>query len=433
MKKRFAIAVLSSTLIAALFAGCSKDEGKPIQAASEPAKPVKLSVYQYSAFLTDEEFQTFMVEPVKKKYPHITLELVRSGKGTTPEELVAAGTVPDLIYTGGAGAVKMIELNAVKEMTGLLGTKQIDLNKFEPVAIEAIKQYSPTGQLTALPLALNFSVMYYNKDIFDMMGAPYPKDGMNWDDTIELAKKVTRESGGIQYKGWDVDGGVQRFGEQLVLPVVDPKTLKATINTDGWKKAIDTLFRIKSIPGNDGIPSPINAFEQERNLAMFSALSARLGELEQMHNEGRPMNWDMASMPTFPEKPKNAFGANQFLLMVSSSTKHENEVMQLIKLFTDEEVQLALNKRGRLTSLKDKKFQNTFGENLNSMKGKNKEAIFKTTAAPLPPITVYDPIARSQAGIAAGEVLSGKSDLNTALRNAEEKANQLIEAEKGKK
>lgn len=104
-----------------------------------------------------------------------------------------------------------------------------------------------------------------------------------------------------------------------------------------------------------------------------------------------------------------------------------------MKLFVDEEVQSALNKHGRLTSLKDKKFQQSFGDELVSMKGKNKEAIFKTNPAPIPPVTVYDALARNQMGSAAGEALANKSDLNTALRTAEEKANQLIEEEKRKK
>ncbi|MDF2721994.1 MAG: extracellular solute-binding protein family 1 [Paenibacillus sp.] len=433
MKTRLSIAMLATAAAVSLVSGCSGGGGEGPKAASEEHKPITLSVYQYSAFLTDEEFQNFMVNPVKKKYPYMTLELVRSGKGTTPEELVAAGGMPDIIYTGSSGSTKMIELNAVKDMTPLLKPHNIDLGKFDSGAVEALKQYSPSGQLMALPLAVNFSVLLYNKDIFDMTGVAYPKDGLRWEDAFELTKRLTRMSNGIQYKGLDIDGGVQRLGEQLSLPVVDSKTLKAAINTDGWKKAIDLFVRLKSVPGNNDGKAAIASFEQDRNLAMFGGLSARIGELEQLHKQGNPLNWDMATMPTFPETPKNAFAANQFLLMLSSTSKNADEAMRLISFFIDEDVQAIVNKNGRLSGLKDKKLQQLFGEELISLKGKNKEAITKTNPAPLPPITVYDGLARTQMSSAADEVLTQKNDMNTALRNAEEKANQLIEEEKRKK
>jgi multiple sugar transport system substrate-binding protein len=433
MKVRLMAIALAASLTLLALAGCSGSKGGTGAGGPEnpidPNQPLTLSLYQYSANLSDEEFRVLMAEPLKKKYPNVTLELVRAGTGTSPEQMVTAGTMPDIIFTGSAGAVTINKLKAAQDLNGLIKKYNMDINKFDAVAMDSIRRYSESGELFAIPFNLNFSALYYNKDVFDKFAVAYPKDGMRWDDAIELARRVTRSQDGVQYSGLNVDGGVQRLAEQLELAVVDPKTLKAVLMTDGWRKVADTYKRLMDIPGNR-ISNPVQVFEKDRTLAMLIGLGARLGELEELHNTGNPMNWDLATVPTFPEYPNNALRTSVFLLMLSSTSKYQEQAFQVMSFFTSEEVQAEINKRGRLTSLKDPKFRQSFGETINTLKGKNKDAIFKTVPAPMPPITLYDGIALNEATAAIGEVVNGRSDANTALRAAEDRANKRIEEQK---
>jgi multiple sugar transport system substrate-binding protein len=223
---------------------------------------------------------------------------------------------------------------------------------------------------------------------------------------------------------------VQRLAEQMNAPVVDPKTLKATLQIDGWKKALATFQQLKGIPGNNSGKNQITAFEKDRTLAMLAGLGARLGELEELQTTGKPMNWDLAAMPHFNEFPKNAFRTSLFLMMLSATTKHSEQAFAVIDYLTGDEEQTLINKNGRLTSLKDPKYQQSFGEEIKSLKGKNVGAIFKMEPAPVPGLTLYDSIARGEATTAANNVVKGAADINTALRTAEEAANQKIEAQK---
>lgn len=440
MKRMFALPTSMVCLAACLLTGCSGAGGNPggtgspgtssasgAASAIDPDRPLQLSLYQYSAHLTDEEFQTLLAEPLKKKYPNVTLQLVRSAKGSTPAELLTAGSMPDIIYTGSGGAAAINELQAAQDLNGLVKKFGIDMGKFDPTGLEAIKQYSDKGQLLAFPFGINFSVLYYNKDIFDKFATAYPKDGMSWDEAIQLTRKVSREEGGVQYSGLDIDVGVQRLGEQLVLPLVDPKTLQASLQTDGWKKVLSTFQQLKGVPGNNTGKNQITAFLQDRTLAMHAGFGARLGELEELYNTGKPMNWDLAAMPHFSEAPQNAFGTNLFQFMLSSTTKYPDQAFEVMNYFTSEEVQTLMNKRGRRTSLKDPKYHQSFGEELQSLKGKNVDAIFKMTPAPLPQPTLYDGTARSEMVAAASNVVKGVADINTALRTADENANKKIQ------
>lgn len=433
---RAAKRTLLATGFALTLSACSQASpetaGQTQKDQAAPAQPVTLTFYQYSAKMTDEEFQHLVAEPVKRTYPHITLELVREGKGATPQELVTAGSLPDLIYTGSAGAVTLLELSAVQDLNEAIRKMGFDTNVLDPTAMSFIRGYSQSGQTFALPYALNFSALFYNKDIFDKFGVAYPSDSMTWDDAVGLTKKLTRSGDGIAYKGLDLDGGFQRLGEQLALSVIEPKSLRAALQTDGWRTAVDMFKRIKEIPGNTDDKAAVASFQQERSLAMLAGLGARLGELEELHSKGNPLNWDMAAMPVFREQPEHAFGISLFLLMVSSASKHKDEAFSVIRLLLDEEVQVALNKRGRQTSLKDPKYRQFFADDLKSAAGKNVDAIFKRKPALLPPLTKFDNIAKNEAAKAAGRTVQGLTDANTALREAEEQANRLIEAEKNK-
>jgi hypothetical protein len=50
--------------------------------------------------LEEEMFQQYVAVPTKKKYPNITLEFLPKGGVNKIEEMVAANTIPDIIFAG---------------------------------------------------------------------------------------------------------------------------------------------------------------------------------------------------------------------------------------------------------------------------------------------------------------------------------------------
>ena len=64
-----------------------------------PEEPVTIRIFQQYAGLSDKDFTTLMKEPIEERFPNITLELVRAGNNTMPEELILQGEFPDFIFT----------------------------------------------------------------------------------------------------------------------------------------------------------------------------------------------------------------------------------------------------------------------------------------------------------------------------------------------
>lgn len=57
--------------VVVLMAACS---GKDSKEPAKSAEPVTLKIARHISVVPDAEFSRFIVEPVKKKYPHITIE-----------------------------------------------------------------------------------------------------------------------------------------------------------------------------------------------------------------------------------------------------------------------------------------------------------------------------------------------------------------------
>jgi multiple sugar transport system substrate-binding protein len=274
----------------------------------------------------------------------------------------------------------------------------------------------------AMPLSLGFPIMYYNKDIFDKFAVPYPKDGMSWEDVIELAKRVTRQSDGIQYMGFD-GGGFARLSLSMLQEKYDAKREKALLTTPGWVRVLDYYKQWRSIPGNN-VTGNMNLFAKEKRLAMFATFNGALSQLEDLYRQGDPLNWDMVTQPTFKEQPYVVDTPLQILMMAATS-KHPDDVFRVMEVVTSKENQLHMSQNARPPVLKDIEVQNVFGQNYGSLKGKNVAAPFKYKHMPINVAANYDAIVNKHINNAAAQVLKGV-DINTALREAEEAANKEI-------
>jgi multiple sugar transport system substrate-binding protein len=391
-------------------------------------EPVTLKVHPLVA-LTDEDFQSLMVDPLKKKYPYITLELVRPGKGTQIADLVSAGTVPDIIMPPNAWLTRLQDMDLLFDITPLIKQQNIDLNRFDPVVLQALK--SPKGELWGLPFARNFNALYYNKDIFDKFGVKYPVDGLMWDDAISLATKLTRSEGGVDYKGLDpqiLDVMSFPFG----ITYVDVNKNKASIDTKEWRTVLQTAQKLYSIPGNEvkegkGAPQAASAFLKDQNIAMVATVNI-VTQFEQPASG--QLNWDMVQYPQYKEQPGYSGKVDAHLLLISKTSAHKDAAMKVLETVTSDEVQLFMTRKtARVSPLKKADLQQQFAAEIPVMKGKHIEAIFKGKITTAP---VYSPYVGSAQKIVNdefyGNVLPGKKDINTMIRDATAQINQLLES-----
>ncbi|CAG7626812.1 ABC transporter substrate-binding protein [Paenibacillus allorhizosphaerae] len=426
------------SIASAAMAGCGgkAEEANQAQTPSQekPAfgsEPVVLKFYNHTAgVVTEEEMNSLIVKPVQKKYPNISFERVT---GATLDQMVASGELPDLIGSANVYMYDMIAAGIASDLNPFIQRDKIDLSQLEPGTIDILKKFSAKGELFALPLSMNYGVMPYNKDIFDRFGVPYPKDNMTWNETIELAKRLTRMENGVQYIGLDMSSP-QDLTRSYSLPTVDANH-KALLDGPGYKKVFDLFAQLYAIPGivspNKKYKYGIDSFLKDQNMALFPYwivnLTTRLPALKE---SGRAFNWDLVSWPSFDDKPGIGRQSDFHVMIVPPTSKNKEAAYRVLEVLISTEAQTEMNKGTRLTVLKDPQLKSQFASALKIYEGKNLQGVFKAKPAPSPLSTPYDGPMNAIMNKAMDSVAIEGVDVNTALREAKEKADKEIETMK---
>ncbi|CAG7637559.1 ABC transporter substrate-binding protein [Paenibacillus allorhizosphaerae] len=403
--------------------GCGGESVPNLTAVSAKDAPATITVYKSGLNLTDTEFQTFFVDPVQKKYPQYTLRLIADEKGATPEELLAAGTFPDIIFTSNPSYFRFLSLDVVQGLDDVIKKDAFDLSRIKPVITDSIRLYSGNQQLIALPFSLNTAALFYNKDVFDKFGMEYPREGLTWDEALKLGRQLTRTDNGTKYVGIDLTEPMN-VARGLSLPLIDPKSGKAAVGSEAWVKVFRLLQESYEIPGyigdNDRYSYGNKAFMQERNLAMLpNWLGGLIGPLHELAKQGNPLSWDVAPLPNFPEALGTGREIDIHSMMLSRLGAHQEQAWQVMSLMLQDEVQNIISRAGRQSVLDNPRLDEEFGKELDSLAGKQTANIFKTKPRLLHPPSEFDKdVAIKRMNEAAKDVAIGRVDVNTALRNA---------------
>ncbi|MEF3304995.1 ABC transporter substrate-binding protein [Paenibacillus sp. GYB003] len=431
MKKKSTLMFCAGMVGLLLASGCSGGGGEkdkagdaappkdtPADAAVKVSSdPVTLKFAINFSWLSEEERNKYIVEPVKKKYPNISFEWINLTE-TSLDKVIATGVVPDIVQSASPIINVYTDLGLADNMEPLIKAHKFDTSRISKVGLDAVKITSGNDYLIGLPWTISFNATYYNKDIFDKFGVSYPKDGMTWDEMRELAIKLTRKEGQTQYRGLEPDVP-SRMVSVLSRGYVDPKTNKATLDTDEWKRVFAYIKSVYDIPGNENyrwVPSAFDQFIKERTLAMYPGLN-HFPNFKGV--EG--INWDIVQYPQFKDKPNTGMQVDEWILHITKQSKYKDQAFQVISTVLSDEVQTEMSRNARSPILTSKAVQDEFGKNVPYLQGKNLKAIFLTQpAAPVPP-SKYGAYGSTVSQEAFKKVMKDGVDINSALREADEK------------
>lgn len=438
-KKALRAAPLLGVVLLASACGASAPAAEPPESGSksaEPApkaaEPVQLKFFMASkTSMPLEDLKALYEAPLQKKHPHLSFEFINNDAGI--DKFLATNTKVDIIFGSYNVLATLMPYALYGDMSDLIASSKYDLSRFEQPYLDAITGMTG-GKMAALPFYDLRLALYYNKDIFDRFGVPYPKDGSTWEDIYELAKKLTRQDGGIQYRGIAAGPSNLVAVNQFSLGFVDPKTNRAVFQTDRWKTFMDTLAPLFMLPGYGATKSLLsvsnqsNLFYNEKTAAMFVAFNNGA----QLANSSG-LNWDLVSLPEMKGLPGVGSQPYPVYLALSANSPHRAEAFQAITQLASDEVLLARSADlASLPPVKTPEVKAAYGKNAGEWKGKNVSGVVnQQTAKPMP----YSPnniTGQSEMTNAMMSIILGEKDVNTALRESEEQANKKIEAAVGK-
>ncbi|OAK71399.1 ABC transporter substrate-binding protein [Lederbergia galactosidilytica] len=397
-------------------------------------EPITLSIGWYQG---DEYWDEF-VQDLGEEFPHITIERVdgQPRDRENLEEWILGGKIPDILSLTTNEFSLFTELELAYDLTSLLEESSYDLTRFMEGNIDHIQMFSINNGIQALPFQSPRNVMYYNKDIFDMVGEPYPEVGLTWPEAVELARKLTIERDGVQYRGLDI--GDAFLGQFMTLdtPVLDPETHESQISTNPvWRLALEYVADIYTIPGNftgkDHFYwySNWDAFVKDQVVAMtphpFS--SDALKEANEAFT-----NWGITTIPEFEDYPGVA-GGGAWTYGISNTSEHKEAAFEVLKfLLADEQLVKYYSIFGDISrfpldspSLREEVEPDPIFENVDY------DILFaQEFAAPIARSEFENEINRN--GIFV-DLVKSDLDVNTFIRETEEKITSIVADLKGKK
>src|SRR5690606_36937033 len=107
-----------------------------------------------------------------------------------------SGQLLDMVITNNDTLKDFQTHDMLYDITDELKAINFDMSRLEDYA-PILGTYD--GKLVSLPLSIQVSVLFYNKDIFDRFAVDYPRDGMTWEEVKDLAKDLTKFDEGVQY------------------------------------------------------------------------------------------------------------------------------------------------------------------------------------------------------------------------------------------
>jgi len=271
---------------------------------------------------------------------------------TTLATQIAAGNVPDIIGPVGTAGRNGFS-GQFLDISDLIKKNNVDLSVYEPALVKAYN-YPDQGQI-GLPFAVFPSFIYYNKDLFDEAGLPYPPqkfgekyDGKDWtyDALRELAMKLTVDDQGndATSKDFNADKIVQfgyetQFGTdprawatQFGAASLVDKDGKATVPAN-WEKAwqffYDGMWKDHFLPNeayrNSDQFGKGNVFNTGKVAMAYTHLWYTCC-IDPVSKGGAAKNWDLAVVPTYDGKTTAKLHADTFVIM--KGTKHPDEAFQ---------------------------------------------------------------------------------------------------------
>ncbi len=288
-----------------------------------------------------------------KENPNIKVEYTTIPGGTQyiakMQALVLGGEAPDVFFLQSDYYRDFVKRKSLLDITDRVNSEGVA----EDLIDSAVTLSTVDGKYYGIESCIVAPVLYYNKDIFDKAGLPYPPSDPNkalaWPDFVSLAKQLTIKNGDKvdQYGVFGLENyymtiaeimsnGGNWFSEDLKSSAANTTEVKEALQAISDLRKKDGVSPEGKLLTNSGMSAA--QMLQTGKIAMLVDGSWALQELSHMN-----FKVGMAVLPKFKEAVTHG---QAHLHVGSANTEHPEEAWKLIKFLSSEQYQLQNVKAG---------------------------------------------------------------------------------------
>lgn len=353
MKK---IVFLLLVLVSLMLTACAKQAGSATQtpqtqSQSSSTDAVEIT-YNTWGDLAEQAVWQAMADDFNAANPDIKVKIDVSDQETYWEKLdglFASQTPPDVfamdtaLYPDWQSRGMLLNLQPYIDATpGLL----------DGLFKNPLKVYQRDDGYYGLPRDFQATVMFYNKDLFDQAGLPYPSKDWTWDDLRAMAQTLTVDENGDgipeQY-GFACDlsdmeqcwsEAIWSYGGEVVNDDHTKTLIAEPAARQAWKLFYDMTFVDQSMPDSQALA--------ELGDDPFKTGKVAMTPMDHSTMPGyadTDFQWDVLVMPAGPATQATSLDTTG--LVVSKDSPYPNEAWEFIKYVLSPQGQKHLTQLGR--------------------------------------------------------------------------------------
>lgn len=267
---------------------------------------------------------------------------------TKLKTMLAGGTPPDVFAIDAPLYLDYQSRGVLLNLQPYIDAEPQVLEGLYPITLEAYK--TPEGYF-GLPRDFQTIVVFYNKDMFDAAGIPYPQPGWTYDDLREIAKRLTKDTNGdgiIDQYGfyadlWDMEliwsEAIWAYGGDILSPDHSRTLINSPEARQVWKLFYDMIFVDHSWPDT----TTAAEYGGDPFLAGAAAMTT-IGHWVVPGYAEAGFRWDVAPMPRGPAG--QATSVNSAGFVIAKATKHPDEAWKFLKFVLSADGQKRLAELG---------------------------------------------------------------------------------------
>lgn len=357
-------------------------------------------------YSSEDNFYYNFGDVLAVKFPDVQVEIIPTAGLSGPtytqdyEQLIREQQ-PDLLMIYNQNQYRLWADNGLLlDLSPYARRKSFDLDAFSPAVLDLLKTNNES-KLFGLAPSLNSSALYYNKDLFDQYGVPYPVNRMSWDETLQLARRFPVDP--------DPDKRIYGFHAKYTTPFdivtymtdtedisylsSDGKTV--TFHTPVWEKRFKQVvdgFRSGHLYYyyKDGKPISYGP-EETRQMDLFSAKRAAMmlsntDQMFRLQQQGvTDMNWDIVTVPVDPANPDMATYLHASpIYAIAAGAENPELAWKFIAYFNSEEAAKVSQKIDNVLSTRTAFQQTKDGRDLEPFYALKRRPVDLTAVPPVP-------------------------------------------------
>ncbi len=316
--------------------------GQGDDSAADGGKTV-VTLYRHAV----ENYFDELKQVVEEKYSDIELVNIPTFQGNNQQRndkltlMLMSNEDIDLFDCNQAEYFNFVNLGVLTPLNSYMAAAGFDP---DVIGADLINASRLGGELYALPIQKSYWMVFYNKNVFDNAGIPYPKKGWTWDDFREVSKKLVSGEGTdkvwgyieptwpICWTGYATQAG-GHFNDAEGRPTIDNKYFREALQLRYDMTMVD-----KSSPSwAERVSSNVHYVKAFclGNVGMMPAGDWNFGTIARNLNDEYPFEYDIVEMPV-PKgvEPGTTWGASRYMGINSkSSDKEKDAAYRVLQLF----------------------------------------------------------------------------------------------------